>query len=146
MNTVRQLLQLKGDFTWTIRPEDTVFEALRLMAEKDVGALPVMEGEKVVGVIAERDYARKVILRGKASKETLVKEIMIKDFPCIHPDQTVEECMEVMTHRRVHHLVVMEDNRLVGVVSSGDIVRDIIYTQRKKLSILEGRTLANLFV
>lgn len=146
MNTVRQLLQLKGDFTWTIRPDNTVYEALRLMADKDVGALPVMEGEQIIGVIAERDYARKIILRGKASKDTLVTEIMIKDFPCIHPDQTIEECMELMTQRRARHLVVMEDGNLAGIVSSGDILRDIIYTQRKKLSLLEGRTLASLFV
>jgi CBS domain-containing protein len=146
MNTVRQLLQLKGDFTWTICPDDTVLEALRLMSEKDVGALPVMENEKMVGVISERDYARKIILRGKASKETLVKEIMIKDFPCIHPDQTVEECMELMTRCRVRHLVVMEGGALIGIVSSGDIVRDIIYTQRKKLSLLESRTMASLLV
>lgn len=146
MNTVRQLLQLKGDFIWTIRPDDTVFEALRLMAEKDVGALPVIEGELLVGLIAERDYARKIILRGKASKDTPVKEIMIKDFPCVHPDQTVEECMEVLTSRRVHHLLVMENDRLTGIVSSGDIVRNIIYTQRKKLSQLEKRSIASLFV
>ncbi|MCC6147706.1 MAG: CBS domain-containing protein [Anaerolineaceae bacterium] len=145
MNTVRQLLQLKGKFVYTIRPDDTVYEALRLMADKDIGTLPDMEEEQVIGLIAERDYARKVILHGRASQKTPVREIMVTDFRSVHPDQTVEECMEMITHG-IHHLVVMEDNRLVGVISSGDIVRNIIYTQRKKLSLLGKRTLASMLM
>ncbi len=146
MNTVRQIIQLKGEFTWTIHPNSTVFEALRLMAEKDVGALPVVKGEKVIGVITERDYSRKVILQGKASKETAVSEIMIKDFPCIHPEQTAEECMELMTQRHVHHVLVMEGEDLIGIVSSGDIMRDIIYAQRRKLSYMENRSTIRLMI
>jgi len=146
MNTVRQINQMKGKFTWTIHPDNSVFEALRLMAEKDVGALPVVEGEKVVGLITERDYSRKVILHGKASKETAVSDIMVKDFPCVHPDQTAEECMELMTQRHVQHVLVMEDDVLIGVVSSEDIMRDIIYAQRRKLSFVENRSPVRLLI
>lgn len=146
MDTVRQILQVKGKIIWTIQQDNTVFEALRLMAEKDVGALPVLDGEHLVGVITERDYSRKVILRGKASRETKVSEIMVRDFPFIHPDQTVEECMELMTSRRSHYLLVMEGDSLIGIVSAGDVMRNIIYLQRKKLSLLENRSLAFLMI
>lgn len=146
MNTIRHILQLKGPIVWTIRPGETVLEALRLMDEKDVGVLPVVDGEQVVGVITERDYARKVNLRGRASKDTLVKEIMTTDFPVVHPDQTVEECMEMMTQRRVRQILVMENNRLVGIVSIYDVVRDIIYTQRKKLRGTETHMLTSLML
>lgn len=146
MDTIRQILQVKGAFIWTIQQENNVFEALRLMAEKDVGALPVMDGEKLVGVITERDYSRKVILRGKASRDTKVSEIMVRDFPFIHPDQTVEECMELMTGRHSHYLLVMEGDDLIGIVSAGDVMRNIIYLQRKKLSLLESRSMTSMMV
>lgn len=141
MNTVRHILELRGGFTWTIDPQSSVYDALRLMSDKDIGALPVVQDDKVVGLISERDYARKIILRGKSSKDTPVQDIMETDYPVVHPDQTVEECMELMTKRRCRHLVVMEGERMVGIISIGDVVRCIIYSQRQKLSSLEGMTL-----
>jgi CBS domain-containing protein len=139
MNTVRHILQVKGDYIWSISPEATVYEALRMMANKDVGALAVMEGERLVGIISERDYARKVILHGKASKDTLVREIMTTELYPVHPDQTVEECMELMTYKRTRYLPVMEGDRLLGIISIGDVVKDIISRQRRIISTLEDR-------
>jgi CBS domain-containing protein len=139
MDTARHILQVKGSFVWTISPDETVFEALRLMAAKDVGALVVMQNEKMIGILSERDYARKLILQGKMSKETLVREIMVTKLVTVHPDQTVEECMELMTNHRVRHLPVVENNELVGVVSIGDVVNDIIHRQRRIISEMEKK-------
>lgn len=139
MNPIRQILQLKGPLVWTIRPEQTVFEALRLMADKDIGAVMVVKDEKIVGILTERDYARKVILVGKASKDTLVSEIMTFPVPTIHPDQTTEEAMEMMTHEHVRHLPVVENDELIGIISIGDVVRDIIYRQRKTIKEMSDR-------
>jgi CBS domain-containing protein len=139
MLTAQNILEIKGKDIWTISPDDSVFDALRLMARVDVGALMVTEGEKLVGIISERDYARKVILLGKTSKETLVKEIMTKKVISIHPMQTCEECMDIMTKNRVRHLPVMEDGELLGVVSIGDVVKNIIYKQREKIKDLTGK-------
>jgi len=129
MHQVRHILQLKGDFIWTISPDDTVFEALRLMATKGVGALVVTKGEKMVGIVSERDYARKVILKGRTSRDTLVQEIMTSEVFTIHPDQTIEECMALMTERRVRHLPVIENRRVLGVVSIGDLVKAMLDEQ-----------------
>jgi CBS domain-containing protein len=137
MNTVRQLLQIKGYDIWTIVPDATVFEALHLMAEKDVGALLVMEQDRLVGIISERDYARKVVLMGKSSREVRVKEIMTGDPHVIHPDQTLEEALALMTTKRVRHLPVVEDDKLIGVISMGDVVHEIIYLQRESIKRLE---------
>src|SRR5450756_2825246 len=115
ITTVRRLLQIKGGDVWSITPQATVFEALRLMADKDVGALLVMVDDKLVGIISERDYARKVILQGKASKDTLVKDIMTSVLFTIHPDQTIEECMELMTNRRIRHVPVVLDLSLIHI-------------------------------
>ncbi len=131
IQTVRHILEVKGTDVWSIGPNATVFDALRMMADKDVGALLVMEDDKVVGIISERDYARKIILHGKSSKETLVREIMSTSLYTIHPDQTVEEAMELMTNKRVRHLPVMEGDKLVGMISIGDVVKNIIYRQRE---------------
>jgi len=139
MLTAQNILEIKGKDIWTISPDDSVFDALRLMARVDVGALMVTEGEKLVGIISERDYARKVILLGKTSKETLVKEIMTKKVISIHPMQTCEECMDIMTKNRVRHLPVMEGGELLGVVSIGDVVKNIIYKQREKIKELTGK-------
>ncbi|GAP13427.1 predicted signal-transduction protein containing cAMP-binding and CBS domains [Longilinea arvoryzae] len=139
MNPIRQILQVKGELVWTIAPDQTVFEALRLMADKDIGALVVVQGDKIIGVLSERDYARKVILVGKSSKETLVKEIMTSPVVAIHPDQTVEEAMEMMTHHRVRHLPVVENDRLIGIISIGDVVRNIIYRQRETIKEMSNR-------
>jgi CBS domain-containing protein len=139
MNTIRQILLLKRNFVWTVGPDQTVFDALRLMADKDVGALVVVQDDKIVGMLSERDYARKIILLGKASKDTLVKEIMSFPVFTIHPDQTIEEAMEMMTHHRIRHLPVVEDDHLAGMVSIGDAVRDIIYRQRETIKEMSER-------
>ncbi len=143
MNTVRQILQLKGYDVWSISPEASVLEALRLMADKDIGALLVLKGDKLVGVITERDYARKIILQGKASRDTAVSEIMSRNLHIIHPDQTAEECMELMTLKRVRHLPVLDGETVLGVISIGDVVRDIIYRQRETIKSLSEKKSAN---
>ncbi len=139
MHQVRHILQLKGDFIWTISPDETVFEALRLMATKGVGALLVTKDEKMVGIVSERDYARKVILKGRTSRDTLVREIMTSEVFTIHPDQTIEECMELMTEKRVRHLPVVENDKLIGVISIGDVLKNIIYRQRQVISEMEQK-------
>ncbi len=139
MNTIRHILQIKGTDVWTVTPDATVYDALRLMESKDVGALLVMEGDTLVGVLSERDYARKVILQNKASKETRVRDIMTSHVYTIHPDQTVNECMELMTARHIRHVPVIEGERLIGVISIGDVIKDTIYQQRQIIKDLEGR-------
>ncbi len=141
MDTIRHILQIKGSYTWSIAPNETVYEALRMMANKDVGALLVMENEKLVGILSERDYARKIILQGKTSKDTKVREIMTTTVYTVHPDQTIDECMDIMTHRHIRHLPVVENDRLMGIISIGDVVNDIIHRQRQTISSLETRML-----
>ena len=139
MNTVRHILEVKGRDVWTIPPEATVLDALHLMADKDIGALLVVDGERLVGILSERDYARKVILMGKASKDTAVSEIMTSKLYTVHPDQTVEECMALMSNHRIRHLPVMDGPEIVGVISLGDVVNNIIYRQRQTIKGLEDR-------
>ncbi len=141
MNTVRHILQVKGYDVWSTTPRTTVFDALRMMADKNVGALLVMDGEKVVGIFSERDYARKVVLQGRSSKETSVSEIMTSKLVTIHPDQTIEEAMEFMTNKRVRHLPVMEDDHLLGMISIGDVLREIIYVQLNTIRQMEEKIL-----
>jgi CBS domain-containing protein len=141
MDTIRHILQIKGNDVWSTTPRTTVYDALRMMADKNVGALLVMEGEKVMGIFSERDYARKVILQGRNSKETLVSEIMTSKLITIHPDQTVEEAMEIMTNKRVRHLPVMEDDSLMGMISIGDVLREVIYVQLAKIRDMEDKIL-----
>jgi CBS domain-containing protein len=129
MKTVRSLLQTKGHAVWTIAPDASVFEALKLMADKNVGALLVLEGDELAGVISERDYARKVVLRGRSSVDTPVRDIMTAGVISVHPDQTVEECMALMTDKHIRHLPVVADGRLIGIVSIGDVVKSIITEQ-----------------
>ena len=123
MKTVKQILRDKGGKVLSIDPGATVFDALKLMAEKNVGALLVLEGGTVVGILSERDYARKVILHGKSSLNTPVRDIMTDRVMFIRPEQTVEECMALMTEKHIRHLPVLVDNQLVGVVSIGDLVK-----------------------
>jgi len=140
MSTLRHILQLKGNDVWSITPGATVFEALRMMADKDVGALLVMEADHLVGMISERDYARKVILQGKASRDTLVGEIMTSKVITIHPDQTVQECMGLMNDHRIRHVpVVDEGEHVLGMVSIGDVLKDIIYVQKRRIKEMETR-------
>jgi CBS domain-containing protein len=137
MTTVRQLLEVKGHDVWSTGPDSSVYDALRMMADKGIGALLVMENDQLVGIISERDYARKVILKGKASMETKVIEIMTSVLFTVHPDQTVHECMELMTNKHVRHLPVVLDNKVLGIISIGDVVKDIIYQQRETIKDLE---------
>jgi CBS domain-containing protein len=137
MTIVRQLLEVKGHDVWSTGPHSSVYDALRMMADKDVGALLVMENDKLVGIISERDYARKVILKGKASMDTLVGDIMTSILFTVHPDQTVHECMELMTNKHVRHLPVVLENKVLGIISIGDVVKDIIYQQRETIKDLE---------
>ena len=137
MTTVAQLLQEKGRAVWPIAPDATVYDALSLMAEKNVGALVVVEGASVVGILSERDYGRKVILKGKFSKDTLVREIMTDKVYFVRPEQTIEECMAVMTAEHIRHLPVLTDDRLTGIVSIGDVVRVIISDKEFLIKQLE---------
>ena len=120
---VKQVLQSKGTEVWTISKEATVYEALQKLADKGIGALLVVEQSKPVGIFSERDYARKVFLLGKSSKETLVEQVMHAKVMYVRPDQTLEECMALMTHKHIRHLPVMEDDKLVGLISIGDVVK-----------------------
>lgn len=137
MTIVAQILQTKGHVVWSIAPDATVFQALELMAQKDIGALVVLEEGKLVGILSERDYARKVILKGKFSKDTLVREIMTETVFCVHPEQTIEECMALMTNQRVRHLPVVVDDQVVGIISIGDVVKALISDQAFLIQELE---------
>jgi CBS domain-containing protein len=138
MHSVRHCLQRKGDEVWSIHPDSSVFEALSLMAEKNIGALLVMDGEKPMGVFSERDYARKIILQGKTSRETRVHEIMTSPVIAVNIDQTIEACMALMTEKRIRHLPVLDNNRVVGVISIGDVVKEIIAEQQFVIEQLEN--------
>ena len=137
MKTVRDILRVKGHEVCCVGPDSTVYEAVQLMAEKEIGALMVMEGAQVVGLISERDYARKVILQGRASSTTQVKEIMITPVVYTHLEQPIEECMAIMTEKRTRHLPVIEDGKLVGIISIGDLVKSIIADQKFIIEQLE---------
>ena len=126
MILVSDLLKNKGCDIWFLLPDATVYEAIDLMAQKGVGALLVMEGERLVGIVSERDYARKVILKGRGSREVLVREIMSHPVLCIHPDSTIEQTMALMTENHVRHLPVVVGEKVLGVISIGDVVRSII--------------------
>ena len=137
MNTVKDLLKNRGHYVYSISPDAKVFEALQLMADKNVGALVVLEEGKLVGFMSERDYARKVILRGKFSKDTPVREIMSLEIICVNPKQTPEGCMALMTEKHIRHLPVLEEEQLVGVISIGDVVKSIISSRELKIDQLE---------
>ena len=146
MTTVKQLIQAKATDLWTTRPETSVFDALQLMADKDVGALPVIQGAQILGILSERDYARKGILKGKASKNTLVRELMTREVIYVHPDHSVERCMALMTRHKIRHLPVLDDaQRLVGMISMRDVVRALFENQRETIERLEGRRRADLY-
>jgi CBS domain-containing protein len=138
MKTVSQLLQGKGGNVWSVSPESSVFDALKQMAEKNCGALLVMSGGKLLGVISERDYARKVILLGKSSHELAVSEIMSDDLVCVGLTQTVDDCMALMSGNRIRHLPVLEGGRVVGVLSVGDLVKAVIEEQQQTIRQLES--------
>ena len=137
MASVKQILQTKGHDIWSVGPEVSVYDAIAKMAQKEVGALVVLEGELLVGVVSERDYARKVVLQGRSSRDTKIKDIMTTRVAYARPDQSVEDCMAMMTEKRIRHLPVMEGDKLLGVLSIGDLVKSIIEEQKHVIEQLE---------
>lgn len=134
--TVREMLRGRSA-VYSVRPDDTVLDALRLMADRNIGAVVVVADGRTAGILSERDYARKVILVGKASRETLVSEIMTPEPICIDPAWTVEQCMALMTDKRIRHLPVLEQDALIGIVSIGDVVRAFVDEQQSTIRSLE---------
>ncbi|HBG74351.1 MAG: histidine kinase [Chloroflexi bacterium GWB2_49_20] len=143
MKTIRQAIKEKDSEIWWTTPDTHVFNALSLMAEKSVGALLVIEKGKIVGVFSERDYARKVILKGKSSKDIYVREIMTTNVRFITPEQTCEQALALMTDKHIRHLPVLQDDQLIGIVSIGDLVKAVIDDQKKTIDKLEKYILAN---
>jgi CBS domain-containing protein len=137
MTTVRQLLDQKGRNIWSIDPDATVFDAVAKMAEKDIGSLVVMENDEIVGIITERHYARNVILKGKTSPTTPVRDIMERHIVIAQPEQSVDQCMAIMSEERVRHLPVFEGEKPIGIVSIGDLVKSIIGDQQFTITQLE---------
>ena len=135
--TVKHLLEQKGRNVWTIDPDTTVFDALAKMAEKDIGSLVVTDGEKLIGMITERHYSRNVILKGKTSPTTLVRDIMERNVIHVRPEQSVEQCMALMTDKRVRHLPVLDGKKLIGIISIGDLLKSIISKQEFVIDQLE---------
>ena len=137
MNTVRQLLKNKSDIVFSISPQAPIYEALELMAEKGLGAVLVKEDDKLVGIFSERDYARKVILKGRSSKVALVGELMTSKLYCVSLSDTLDTCMTLITNQRTRHLPVLEDGQLMGIVSIGDVVKQIISGHETTIRELE---------
>jgi CBS domain-containing protein len=135
--TIKEILDYKGGSVWTVAPDATVFEAIQMMSDKNVGALLVIEKDKLIGIISERDYTRKVALKGKSSKELKVREIIPDRVLSVTPNHTIEDCMRLMTEQRVRHLPVLEAERIIGVVSIGDLVNWVISAQSATIRQLE---------
>ncbi len=138
MESLRQLLTAKGSQVYSIRPDAKVIEALQLMASKDIGALIVLEDDKLVGILSERDYARKVILHGKSSQDVSVRDIMTANVITVDPSATVQECMGLVTRKRIRHLPVCERGVVIGLVSIGDLVKEVIAEQEQTIKQLES--------
>lgn len=136
--TVNQIVSKKGSLVHTVMPDITVYEALELMSDKNIGAILVVEDDVLKGILSERDYARKVVLRDKSSRETLVHEIMDLDFPVVKPTDSIDYCMELMTNKRVRHLPVLDNDKLINVVSIGDVVQAIIEVQKDTIAHLNS--------
>jgi CBS domain-containing protein len=137
MQTVAEILNDKGRAVWSVKPTDTVLEALRVMAEHDVGAVVVLDGEKLVGIFTERDYARKVVLIGRASRDSRVSDVMTHGVVCVAPDRSINECMALMTGKRLRHLPVLDHKHIVGLVSIGDLVKATIAEQEFTITQLQ---------
>jgi len=137
MKIAREILESKGHEICSIDPDSSVFDALRLMADKDVGAVLVMRDEKLVGIVSERDYARKIVLEGKTSKDARVEDVMIRRVLCAAPDRTIEECLALMTDKRARHLPIVEKKHVIGIVSIGDLVKAIIAEQKFEIERLQ---------
>lgn len=137
MSTARDILIRKGNEIWAIEPQESILQAIEKMATKEVGALLVMQTDKLVGIITERDYARKVALEGRSSRDSAVRDIMSKNVLCARPEQTVQECMALMSDKRARHLPVVEKNKVIGLISIGDLVMSIINEQQHEIESLQ---------
>jgi CBS domain-containing protein len=137
MLCVKHLIATKGPEVWSVAPEDSVLDAIKLLAEKHIGALPVMRAGELVGIVSERDYARKVILRGRTVEQTRVREIMSAPVRIVTTDDTVQQCMETMTQYRIRHLPVVERGRVIGIISIGDVVKAVMEEQQNTITELE---------
>jgi CBS domain-containing protein len=138
MKTVSDLVGVKGSVVWSVEPDTTVLDALRLMADKEIGAVLVRRGEQLVGIFSEREYARQVVLKGKASKDTPVRDVMMQRIVYVRPEQTLEDCMALMTEKRVRHLPVFASEKLIGVLSMGDVVKAVISEKEFIIAQLEN--------
>jgi CBS domain-containing protein len=138
MTIVRQLLQNKGQNVWSVKPDDVARTALQLMAEKNIGAVPVLQADQLVGIFSERDYARKVILQGLVDLETPISKFMTGHVITVTPEQTIEDCMSLMTEKHIRHLPVIEDRRLIGLISIGDVVKELITDRELMIQHLEN--------
>ena len=138
MTTVRSVLQTKDNTIWSIAPDALVFDALKIMADKNVGALLVMQKERVVGIFSERDYARKIVLKGESSHTTAIKDVMTSGVLSVNPEQSIDECMALMTNKHIRHLPVLENGKLIGLVSIGDVVKAIISEHEYTIKQLEN--------
>ncbi|MDI1251857.1 CBS domain-containing protein [Thermomonas sp.] len=137
MRTVRQLLETKSPEVYSISPEAPVIDAIRMMAERRVGALLVMDGPRLAGILSERDYARKIVLQGRSSKDTPVRDIMSAEVVSVSPQHNTDQCMQLVTDSRIRHLPVVEDGQVIGVISIGDLVKAVIEEQRQELDHLQ---------
>jgi CBS domain-containing protein len=137
LTPVSSLLHQKGSTVWQVSPEATVFDAIKLMSEKNIGALTVMSGDRLVGIFTERDYTRKIALMGKTSKDTRVQEVLSGEVVCVTPNDSVEECMRLMTEHRIRHLPVVEGQKVLGIISIGDLVNWIISAQNSAIEQME---------
>lgn len=137
MLRVKYLLAVKDEGVWSIEPDEPVLAAIQMMADKHIGALPVVRGEELVGIISERDYARKVILMGRSSSDTPVWQIMSSPVMTVSPDESVHRCMEIVTEQRIRHLPVVERGRMIGIISIGDLVKAVIEEQQQTIDQLE---------
>ena len=138
MKTVQQLLESKRYSVVSVEPSTTVLDVLKVMADKEIGAVIVIDGEHLVGIFSERDYARKVVLQGKSSKDTPVREIMTEKVVCVRPEQTIDDCMGLMTDKRVRHLPVLEHKKVIGVISIGDVVKEMLSDKEFVIKQLES--------
>lgn len=138
MRSVQDILDSKGSDVWSVKPDDIIFDAIKLMADKGIGALLVMEDDKLVGIVTERDYARKVVLEGKSSREARIHEVMTSKILCVSPERTIDECMALMTDKRIRHLPVLDHKRVVGFVSIGDLVKAVISEQKILIDQLQN--------
>jgi CBS domain-containing protein len=135
--TVSEILNRKGSNVWSVTPQTTVFDAIKLMSDRNVGALPVLDGERLVGIISERDYTRKVILKGRSSKETPARDVMSGELVTAKPDDPIVGCMRLMAEKRIRHLPILEGEKMIGIISMGDLVKWIISAQTAAIDQLE---------